>query len=188
MQCGAYTFKWNDIDYKDCSIMMMKLLVVVAFAFGSSLGFAPAVVVPSSLSSFRSASTLCATTRTTTRTIHFSSAMDDIAMTDNDFTTYSISNPLQQLAYQDTVIGDGDTIESGKVVTVAYEGRLMSNGYKFDFGTGYAFRFGQGKVIPGWEVGLVVRISYKQTIKQCIMMMMMMSMMMLHCVLCILHG
>jgi FKBP-type peptidyl-prolyl cis-trans isomerase len=61
------------------------------------------------------------------------------------------------LAYRDIEIGTGDVIEKGKVVTVAYEGRLMSNGYKFDFGKGYAFRFGEGRVIPGWEVGLVVR-------------------------------
>jgi FKBP-type peptidyl-prolyl cis-trans isomerase len=76
---------------------------------------------------------------------------------ENAFDSYSISDPLQQLAYRDTEVGTGEVIEKGKVVTVAYEGRLMSNGFKFDFGKGYAFRFGEGRVIPGWEVGLVVR-------------------------------
>ena len=124
---------------------MKQLLLVVPFVIGSSLGFAPALPL----------GRLAALATTSTTTVHSSSTSTNTAATDA-FTTYSISNPLQQLAYQDTVIGDGETIEAGKVVTVAYEGRLMSNGYKFDFGTGYAFRFGDGNVIPGWEVGLVV--------------------------------
>ncbi len=122
--------------------MMMKILVA-ALIVGSSFGFAP---VP--LGRHRSVSTA----------ILSSTSSNPIQETtvEDAFASYSISNPLQQLAYRDTVVGDGDTIERGKVVTVAYEGRLMSNGYKFDFGTGYAFRFGEGNVIPGWEVGLVV--------------------------------
>ncbi len=127
----------------------MKLLVT-AFIVGSSLGFAP---VPLNRH-IQSTSTVILSSTS-------SNPIQDETTTlsgDDAFSSYSISNPLQQLAYRDTVIGDGDTIERGKVVTVAYEGRLLSNGYKFDFGTGYAFRFGEGNVIPGWEVGLVVCI------------------------------
>ena len=74
----------------------------------------------------------------------------------SSFDSYSITNPLQKLAYRDVVIGDGETIQNGKVITVAYEGRLLSNGKQFDFGKGYAFRLGDQRVIPGWEVGLQV--------------------------------
>lgn len=78
------------------------------------------------------------------------------AETEDPFSSYSQDDPLQQLAFQDAEIGSGDAITKGDVITVAYTGRLMSNGRKFDSGTGYSFEFGAGKVIPGWEKGLQV--------------------------------
>jgi FKBP-type peptidyl-prolyl cis-trans isomerase len=43
---------------------------------------------------------------------------------------------------------------------MAYEGKLMSNGSMFDSGNGYSFRLGDGKVLPGWEQGLSVRVLF----------------------------
>jgi FKBP-type peptidyl-prolyl cis-trans isomerase len=109
---------------------MMKFFLTACLALGSTLAFAPS-------RSFQRGATSV-----------FSSA--------DDFSSYSTTDPLQQLAYKDTLVGTGDAIEKGKVVTIAYQGRLMSNGRKFDEGNGYSFRLGEGKVIPGWEIGLLV--------------------------------
>ncbi len=52
--------------------------------------------------------------------------------------------------------GTGDTAETGKTVSVHYEGQLL-DGSVFDASRprGQAFRFtiGAGQVIPGWEQG-----------------------------------
>jgi FKBP-type peptidyl-prolyl cis-trans isomerase len=122
---------------------IVKILVTFS-AIGATLAFAPLPMTQQIAATGRIFSMYSTT-----------SALEEV----DAFNSYSIDNPLQQLAYRDTVIGTGDVIEKGKVAIVAYEGRLMSNGYKFDFGTGYAFRFGEGRVIPGWEVGLAVSFS-----------------------------
>ena len=43
------------------------------------------------------------------------------------FDDYSQTDPNQGLEYKDTLIGTGDVVEAGKVLTVAYKGRIMSN-------------------------------------------------------------
>lgn len=74
------------------------------------------------------------------------------------FDNYSQEDPNQPLAFKDTVVGTGEEAQAGKIVTVAYVGRLMSADRKqFDQGAGFSFRLGAGKVIPGWDRGLVVR-------------------------------
>jgi len=86
-----------------------------------------------------------------------SAALKDTTMADA-FESYDINDPSQELAFRDEKVGDGPVVEDGKVVSVAYTGRLMSTGEQFDTGTGYAFRMGDGNVVPGWEKGLKVRI------------------------------
>ena len=63
--------------------------------------------------------------------------------------------------YKDSVKGTGEIPNDGGVVTVNYVGRTSVNGRpqeEFDnsYKRGYPFKFvmGQGKVIPGWELGL----------------------------------
>lgn len=100
------------------------------------------------------------TTAANTNTAIYSNALEEA--NEFNFNGYSITNPDQRLAYTDEVMGDGDMAQSGKVLTMAYEGKLMSNGKVFDTGTGYSFRLGEGKVIPGWEQGLQVRLHQRK--------------------------
>ncbi|MBM11641.1 MAG: peptidylprolyl isomerase [Chloroflexi bacterium] len=62
------------------------------------------------------------------------------------------------LQYTDIAIGDGDTVASGMTVVVHYTGWLL-DGSKFDSsvdrGTPFEFPLGAGRVIRGWEEGVV---------------------------------
>jgi len=81
---------------------------------------------------------------------------DNDAVSDDGFEAYSQTGS-SQLAIKNDVLGDGDTIESGNVATVAYKARLMATGEEFDHSDGFNFKFGVGNVIPGWDQGLEVR-------------------------------
>merc|ERR1719491_94484 len=71
----------------------------------------------------------------------------------------------QDLAYEDTKIGNGDVAMEGKFVTMQYRGKLMSNNKKFDEGS-ISFRLGENKVIQGWERGLVgMKVGGTRTLK-----------------------
>ena len=62
------------------------------------------------------------------------------------------------LRYIDEVVGTGESPKQGQNVTVHYTGTL-ENGTKFDssFDSGqpYTFRIGTGKVIKGWDEGIM---------------------------------
>lgn len=62
------------------------------------------------------------------------------------------------LKYIDQVVGTGASPAPGKQVTVHYTGTL-ENGKKFessvDSGQPYTFVIGKGKVIPGWDEGVM---------------------------------
>ena len=82
------------------------------------------------------------------------------------FDDYSQTDPNQGLEYKDTLIGTGDAVETGKVLTVAYKGRIMSNNEQFDEGESYSFRLGQRRVLPGWEQGVIgMRVGGKRTLR-----------------------
>jgi FKBP-type peptidyl-prolyl cis-trans isomerase len=82
------------------------------------------------------------------------------------FDDYSQTDPMQDLAIQDTVLGSGPVAEKGRVVTVAYKGRLMCSGKEFDSGTGFSFRLGDGRVIPGWEAGIAgMQVGGRRTLR-----------------------
>lgn len=58
---------------------------------------------------------------------------------------------------QDQTVGTGEEATQGSVVTVNYTGRL-EDGTVFDSSIGkdpYQFVLGAGKVIPGWDQGIV---------------------------------
>jgi FKBP-type peptidyl-prolyl cis-trans isomerase len=59
---------------------------------------------------------------------------------------------------EDLVVGTGDEAVSGKTVTVNYVGTL-TDGTKFDasadHGQPFSFQLGAGRVIEGWDKGVV---------------------------------
>jgi len=65
---------------------------------------------------------------------------------------------LQDLIIDEVTIGTGDAVEVGDTVTVHYIGTLQ-NGQEFDNsnkrGTPFTFTLGEGKVIKGWEEGVL---------------------------------
>ncbi len=65
---------------------------------------------------------------------------------------------LQSLIIDDVVIGEGEKVKAGDVVTVQYIGRLQ-NGQEFDNsytkGQPFTFEVGAGRVIKGWDEGVV---------------------------------
>jgi len=65
---------------------------------------------------------------------------------------------LEKLVINDVVFGTGEAVKSGDSVTVNYIGTLQ-DGQEFDNsfkrGTPFTFTVGAGKVIKGWEEGLL---------------------------------
>lgn len=85
---------------------------------------------------------------------------------EDNFDNYDVLNQLQGLAIKDTLIGTGEEAKRGDVVTVAYEGRLIPSGKKFDEGVGFSFPLGKSKVIPGWEQGIVgMKVGGKRSLR-----------------------
>jgi FKBP-type peptidyl-prolyl cis-trans isomerase FkpA len=83
----------------------------------------------------------------------------------------STPKPLQKT---DTVVGTGKAARAGSTVTVHYTGWLYSpkepkqHGAQFDSSAGgepFTFQLGTGKVIPGWDEGLVgMKVGGKRTL------------------------
>ena len=63
-----------------------------------------------------------------------------------------------KLIVDDVVIGNGETVDEGDTGTVHYIGTLQ-NGQQFDNsyerGEPFTFTVGEGRVIPGWEEGIL---------------------------------
>ncbi len=68
------------------------------------------------------------------------------------------SGEVEKLVIDDVQIGTGIEVKDGDTVTVNYIGTL-TNGQQFDnsynHGTPFTFTVGDGKVIAGWETGLI---------------------------------
>lgn len=67
--------------------------------------------------------------------------------------------PTTNLQFDDVKLGDGLEAVTGKTVRVHYVGSLALSGKVFDTsrtrGDPFTFTIGQGRVIAGWEKGLV---------------------------------
>lgn len=65
---------------------------------------------------------------------------------------------LNKLVIDDILVGKGDEVKEGDTVSVHYVGTLQ-NGTEFDNskkrGAPFVFKVGEGRVIKGWEQGLV---------------------------------
>lgn len=68
------------------------------------------------------------------------------------------SGNLAKLIVDDVIFGTGEAVKIGDTVTVHYIGTLQ-NGQEFDNsnkrGQAFSFTLGEGKVIKGWEEGVV---------------------------------
>eukprot|EP00527_Entomoneis_sp_CCMP2396_P004311 CAMPEP_0198141736 /NCGR_PEP_ID=MMETSP1443-20131203/4679_1 /TAXON_ID=186043 /ORGANISM="Entomoneis sp., Strain CCMP2396" /LENGTH=212 /DNA_ID=CAMNT_0043804563 /DNA_START=178 /DNA_END=816 /DNA_ORIENTATION=+ len=130
-------------------------------------------VIFSAVTAFAPLSTRPTTTTTTTRVVSLLDATsidngnvnvngDNI----NSFDTYQQVDS-QPLAYQVTAEGTGDGVaEEGQLVTVAYKGRFVFSDRQFDKGSGFVFRIGGGKVLKGWDQGIVgMRVGDKRTLR-----------------------
>jgi FKBP-type peptidyl-prolyl cis-trans isomerase len=87
----------------------------------------------------------------------------NLTFTDPNATTTmpTDSAPVTELMVRDEVVGTGATATTGDTVTVNYVGAL-TNGSVFDSSAnhpetaaGFVFTLGQGRVIPGWEQGIL---------------------------------
>jgi FKBP-type peptidyl-prolyl cis-trans isomerase len=68
------------------------------------------------------------------------------------------TSKLHKMVIEDVKIGTGDAVEKGNTVSVHYVGTLQ-DGYEFDNsnkrGEPFEFTVGEGRVIKGWEEGLI---------------------------------
>jgi FKBP-type peptidyl-prolyl cis-trans isomerase len=87
-----------------------------------------------------------------------SSNQNDTTDTTSTSDTTPSSIDAEELIIEDEVKGTGDEVKKGDTVSVNYIGTLL-DGTKFDSsydrGTPLVFTVGEGKVIEGWEQGLV---------------------------------
>jgi peptidylprolyl isomerase len=69
------------------------------------------------------------------------------------------ATPPARLVKKDIAKGHGKKAKPGDTVTVQYDGVLYENSTEFDAswnrGTPFSFPLGAGKVIPGWDKGVV---------------------------------
>jgi len=76
---------------------------------------------------------------------------DPLPEADNAYDAFTAGSDL---AFQDDKVGSGETIEDGDVLTVDYNGFLFSNKERFSKIEGLKFRYGEGKIMPGFEQGI----------------------------------
>jgi FKBP-type peptidyl-prolyl cis-trans isomerase len=70
----------------------------------------------------------------------------------------NLRGEVERLVIEDVVVGTGAAVKAGDTVTVDYVGRLPS-GVEFDNsqkrGEPFTFTVGEGRVIAGWEEGII---------------------------------
>lgn len=83
---------------------------------------------------------------------------NDVALADAVVAATSPEGKVERLIIDDVIIGSGNHVKEGDVVTVHYIGTLQ-NGQQFD--SSYSrekpltFTVGEGRVIAGWEQGIL---------------------------------
>lgn len=80
------------------------------------------------------------------------------------------SNNIEQLELITITPGSGPKANKGDTVLVHYEGKLISNGQVFDSsyerGQEFSFVLGQGRVIKGWDEGVLgMQVGETRTLK-----------------------
>lgn len=97
-------------------------------------------------------------TDTQSATIVVSDDSNDASAIANAIVEASDKSEIERLISDDVVLGVGDSVETGDTVSVHYIGTLQ-NGQQFDNsytrGTPFEFTVGEGKVIEGWERGII---------------------------------
>jgi len=87
-----------------------------------------------------------------------SPSQNDTTNTTSTLDTTPSSIDAEELIIEDEVKGTGDEVKKGDMISVNYIGTLL-DGTKFDSsydrGTPFVFTVGEGKVIEGWEQGIV---------------------------------
>lgn len=72
---------------------------------------------------------------------------------------YKPTGTITALQSTDLTVGTGPAAKAGDCLVVKYYGTLAKDGTKFDENytsvQGFAFELGKGRVIPGWDQGLV---------------------------------
>lgn len=84
--------------------------------------------------------------------------VDDKSLRDTIVEAATSKGEIVSLITDDVRIGEGTPVQTGDTVTVHYTGKTR-DGVKFDSsrdrGAPFTFTVGQGKVISGWETGLI---------------------------------
>lgn len=81
------------------------------------------------------------------------------------FDDFSPGGVETEVAVNEEQQGKGKPCVVGDVLSVRYKGRLLSDGTEFDAGD-ITFTLGEGRVIPGWEQGLVgAKLSEKRCLR-----------------------
>jgi peptidylprolyl isomerase len=139
------------------SITAAVLLAAAVGACGSSKapGVKPA---PSSGATTAEATTSTPTATTTTPTA--TTPKPPSPLSKKPVVTVPKGSPPNHLVTKDLIVGTGTAAKTGSTVTVNYVGVLYKGGKEFDssWKTGQPFApfpLGQGRVIPGWDQGLV---------------------------------
>lgn len=123
--------------------MTMRLTLTMALLVASTTAFVPLVVPSSNSGSFFPS-------RQQQRHV-----LRSTESSPNDpFDSYAMNDDSQVLAIKDEIIGEGDGVKADNILSVDYTGRLMANGKIFDSGK-FEFKLGEGRVMPGWEQGLI---------------------------------
>ena len=79
----------------------------------------------------------------------------------SDSTPSTVTPPSAPYSATDLRVGTGATATAGRTVTVSYTGWLYdptkpeSKGTQFDTSGSFSFQLGAGRVIPGWDQGVV---------------------------------
>jgi peptidylprolyl isomerase len=80
------------------------------------------------------------------------------SLTEKVTDSMTLNGTLKELVTEDITKGKGESVQKGDTVTVHYIGRLR-DGTEFDnsYRTGkpYTFKIGSGKVIQGWDQGII---------------------------------
>lgn len=68
----------------------------------------------------------------------------------SSFDEYQVSGGETTVATKDLVMGTGEEVQDGDVVTVAYKGTVLQTTETFGEGK-FRFKYGENKVMPGWN-------------------------------------